>query len=471
EGDMIRETMTKKTITKKTMTRYMPSYRTSAIVFCAVIWAVMFAPAPFAIQGISGTDKVQAQEQDGKRRKPKTRRSQVLGKQAFNKITAAQEAITNDEHDKALNLLNDILRGDRYKPYEKGVAQQTIGFVWADKGDYERAGRAFERAINMGVLPEQVENDLIFNLAQIYLAEDQPKRSLAYLNRWLKKTDDPPASAYGLRAQIYLVLEDLGRAEKDIKVALKKSENPKESWYRVLLSILLQQERYKEALPILELVVDKFPGKKPFWQQLSAIYFERGMEEKGFAAQQAMHAQDMLTTSKELSRIAQLYLYYDYPYKAARILDEGLKNGDIEKTEKNWELLANSWMHAREWKRSRRPLLNAAQKSKGGKLYVQLGEAYIQDEDWSNAEKYLKRGIKKGKLEKRIGHAWLVLGITQNRLGKYEEAIKSFREAGEYDEVARDAFRWVRSLERRLARMRREREAKEREAQRQASES
>ena len=229
------------------------------------------------------------------------------------------------------------------------------------------------------------------------------------------------------------------------------AETPKESWYRILLSVYLQQERYKEALPVLEIGVNIFPGKKVFWQQLSAVYQELGMEKKAFAAQQAMHKQDMLKTSKEIVRIAQLYLYNDYPFKAARILDKGLKDGSIKKTSKNWELLATAWMNSREWKKARPPLLKAASKAKHGKLYAQLGQSYIQDEDWKNAEKYLVKAVEKGKLEKRESNTYLVLGITQARLGKFEKAIKTFRKAGDFDDTAKDAFKWIRSLERQLA--------------------
>lgn len=426
----------------------------------SIILVFSFLASPLAPEAVRLVDAAAAQEE--KKRKPKTRRSQVLGKQAFNQITAAQEELSAGNHQAAMNtLLNIINNSDRYKPYERGVAQQTYGYVWADKGDYGRALREFERALDMRVLPEQVEMDLIYNLAQLSLAEDKTRQALNYLNRWFSMTDKPSAAAYGLRAQIYLVMDNLNQAEKNVKQAINMAENPREAWYRVLLSVYLQKERYKEALPVLELVVDKFPGKKAFWQQLSAIYSELKMDDKAFAAQQAMHSQDMLKTSKELVRLAQLYLYNDYPFKAARILDKGLEDGSIEKTSKNWELLANSWMHAREWKKSRSPLLKAASKSKSGKLYAQLGQAYLQDEDWKNAEKYLMQAVDKGKLEKRESNTYLVLGITQARLGKFETAIKTFRKAGDFDDTAKDAFKWIRSLERQLAEKAREEKAKQ----------
>ena len=431
------------------------------ILFISAI-ALSFFLAP-VMTPVMPVDTVHAQEEE-KKQKPRTRRSQTLSKSGGSKIISAQEKLSEGKHEEALNILNDLIASERAKPYDKGVAQQFIGSVWADKGDYKRAAREFQRAIDMGVLPDNVVNDITFNLAQLYLAEDQTNKALKLLNKWFKTAQDPGASAYALRAQIYLIKEDLKRAEHDIDKAMSISKDPREAWYRIKLSILLQQDRYKEAEPILELVVEKFPGKKPFWQQLSAVYFELGREKKAFSARQSMHKQDMLTSSKELVNLAQLYLYNDYPYKAAKILSEGIEKGSIEKTEKNWELLANSWMHSREWKKSRGPLLNAAKKSKTGKFYIQLGQAYIQDEDWKKAEQYLIKGLEKGKLKKREADSWLILGITQTKLEKYEDAIKTFRKAGDYDEVATDAFRWIRSLERRLARIAEEKKKQENEA-------
>ena len=259
------------------------------------------------------------------------------------------------------------------------------------------------------------------------------------------------------------MLEDYRQAEVAIRKALKQSEEPKKQWVRVLLAILLQGERYKEARPVLEDAVQRWPGEKAFWQQITAVYYETDSDDLAFVAQQAMHIQGMLTTSKELSRMAQLYLYHGVPIKAATILDEGLKNGSIEKTDKNYEMLANAFMHAREWEKSISPLTIAASKSDDGKLYLQLGQSYLQDEKWKDAEDALEKAIKKGGL-KDIGQTYLLLGITRTKLEKWEPAITAFRKAGDYDAVAKDAFRWIRSIERKLAEIRSREEEKNKDS-------
>jgi tetratricopeptide (TPR) repeat protein len=430
------------------------------IVFLALVIAVFGSSLPQIVPMLDAS-AIAAE----RREKPKTRKSEVLGKAAFAKIEESQTLLSEGKHQQSLDVLQSILDSSKFKPYEKAVAIQTMGYVFADKGDYTKTIQTFERAINTGDLPPRVVSDLTYNLAQLNLAEDNPKKALQLLNRWFNEVEgEPAADAFALLAQTHLMLEDFKNAEVAIRKAIKQVEEPKKQWVRILLAILLQGERYKEARPILEDAVQRWPGEKAFWQQITAVYYETNSEDLAFVAQEAMHIQGMLTTSKELSRMAQLYLYHGVPIKAANILDKGLKDGSIEKTMKNYEMLANAFMHAREWQKSISPLTIAADKSDDGKLYLQLGQSYLQDEKWKDAESALEKAIKKGGL-KDTGQTYLLLGITRTKLEKWEPAMKSFRKAGDFDDVAKDAFRWIRSIERKLAEIRRleEAEAKNKE--------
>ena len=70
------------------------------------------------------------------------------------------------------------------------------------------------------------------------------------------------------------------------------------------------------------------------------------------------------------------------------------------------------------------------------------------------AENALVEALNKGGLDDEADN-WLLLGIARTRLEKYDAAIRAFRKAGDDDDVAKDAFRWIRSIERRLAENRR----------------
>lgn len=402
--------------------------------------------------GFGGWQQADAQEaKKEKPSKPKTRRSEVLGKAAFQLIEQAQELMAEDKNDEAFVPLQKILDGDRFKPYEKAVAMQTMGFVHAAKDDYGKTIESFQRAIATGSLPPRVVSDLTYNLAQLNLAEQRPQQAKQLLAQWFAGLDkEPGPEPYALQAQIHLLLDDLTGAEQAIRKAMQKAEAPKQNWTRILLSILLQQERYGEARPVLEDAVERWPGVKTFWQQLAAVYYETNDEKLAFVAQQAMHVQGMLTGSKELTAMAQLYLYHNVPIKAANVLQTGMADGTIEKTEKNYETLAQAYMHAREWQKAIAPLTRAAELSDKGTHYQQLAQAHVQDEQWAKAEAALVKALDKGGLDK-AADSWLLLGIARVRQDKYEPAIAAFRKAGDDDGLAADAFRWIRSIERRLA--------------------
>ena len=413
--------------------------------------AVIFQPAGQFIFVPTGMFDAQAQEIREKKEKPKGRRSQVLSKRAFAIVEDAQNRLAERDYVGALSLLQQIRDGAKFSAYEKAVALQTEGFVHADQGNYANTIQAFEKAANSGDLPPRVVSDLIYNLAQLNLAEGLSERALDYITRWFATVEgEPTADAYGLKAQIHLVMGDLAAAEQTVRKALSKVEEPRQNWTRLLLSVLLQQERYGEARPILEDAALRWPSVKAFWQQLTAVYYEVKQEELAFVTQQIMHRQNMLKTSKELSSMAQLYLYHDIPIKAARVLQNGFDDGSIEKTEKNYELLAQAYMHAREWDKAIKPLTAAAEKSDKGRFYEQLGQSYLQDEKWRDAEQAFVKALEKGGL-RDAANTWLLLGITRTRVEKWDAAIAAFRKAGDDDETAKDAFRWIRSIERQLA--------------------
>ena len=416
-----------------------------------IIFSLLLLPV-----GPLGVSYVQAQEaQKEKPKKPKTRRTQVLGKTAFRLIEKSQELLAEEKYDEAMEPLQTIMDGENFKAYEKAVAIQTSGYIYAGKEDYEATIGAFERAIATGDLPPRVVSDLTYGLAQLHLAKERPRKSLQLMEQWFAAQEkEPSGDPYALKAQIHLILDELRAAEQAIKKALSKEEEPKQQWTRILLSVLLQEERYGEARPILEDAVQIWPGVKAFWEQLTAIYYHFEEEDLAFVARRAMHVQDMLVSTKELSSMAQLYLYHDVPIKAAEILQSGMDGDRIEKTGKNYELLARAYMQAREWDKAIAPLTRAAEMSDEGKFYVQLAQSYVQNEKWGLAESALVKALNKGGLDDEAD-SWLLLGIARTRLEKYDAAIKAFRKAGDDDDVAKDAFRWIRSIERRLAENRR----------------
>ena len=163
----------------------------------------------------------------------------------------------------------------------------------------------------------------------------------------------------------------------------------------------------------------------------------------------AAYAKDLLNREGEYLALAQLLLLNKNPYWAAEVLVSGQnkivtynetvlddKTGEeikIEKTgpviknnEKNLKLLADSWRMAQEIDKAIPVLEQAAKLSKDGKAYVLLGNLYLAEDKLDKAVDSIKKGLKKGKIDK-VSQVHLTLGQAYFELQKFEEAKKEFR--------------------------------------------
>jgi tetratricopeptide (TPR) repeat protein len=242
----------------------------------------------------------------------------------------------------------------------------------------------------------------------------------------------------------YFQMQDYDKAVEKVKEAIARSTEPRESWMRMLYALYTEQEDYQKATPILEELVLRFP-KKQYWVQLSLIYGAREDYPRSLAVQQLAYDQGYLTEDKELRRFARTYLFNELPYPAAKVLEEGLESGRIEPDADAYELLANSWIAAREFDRALAPLKKAAELAEGGDLYVRLGQVHLQREQWSEAAAMLEKAIAKGDL-KRPGNVELLLGIAHYNSDHFDRAHRYFVRARKYDSVREEADRWITHL-------------------------
>jgi tetratricopeptide (TPR) repeat protein len=86
--------------------------------------------------------------------------------------------------------------------------------------------------------------------------------------------------------------------------------------------------------------------------------------------------------------------------------------------------------------------------SKDGKAYVLLGNLYLGEDRMQEAVDAIKKGLKKGKIEK-LSQVHLTLGQAYFELQKFEEAKKEFRIAARDKDkkVKTTANSWIKYTE------------------------
>ena len=337
------------------------------------------------------------------------------------------------------------VRPKRLNPYQRAMVYRMIAYVAYGAGDVEEAITYFQKVLDEKVLSLRDDNRIRFNIAQLYAGQQDWNQVNAWLGEWLRYTDDPAPLGFYLMAIASYQLGDFDLAIERVQTALDTAPQPNESWMRLLSALYAQKEDYTSATPVLEELLMRWP-KKVYWVQLSLIYGARADYKRALAVQQVAYAQGFLTEEAELMRLARSLLYNNVPYRAALVLETALEEGKIKKSSDVYELLANSWIAAREYEKSLPPLRTAAKLSDDGNLYVRLGQVHMQREQWDEAAGYLGQAIAKGGL-KSSGNAELLLGISHYNNNNVGRARSHFTRARNYDATRTEAERWITHLE------------------------
>jgi tetratricopeptide (TPR) repeat protein len=359
-------------------------------------------------------------------------------------LSAAAEAADEGSAKDGLALL-DRLTLPRLNPYERALVYRLKAYVAYGASDYELAIESFEKVLAEEVMSLDADNRIRFNIAQLYASLQQWHEVITAFERWFRYVEEPNPLAYYLLGISYFQLEEIDLAITHTAKAVDLSEEPAEGWIQLLAALYIQQEDYASATPTLEELVMRFP-KKQYWVQLSLIYGARDDYRHSLAVQQVAYLQGLLTEDKELRRLARSYLYHDLPYPAAKVLEKGLDEGRIEVNASAFELLANSWIAAREYNRSLGPLRRAAKLSEDGKLSVRLGQVHLQREEWDQAAERLREALDKGGLDKP-GTAQLLLGIAYYNGQRVGPARSAFVRARRHDAARAEAERWITHIE------------------------
>ncbi len=408
--------------------------------------------AIFAIGLLVNPSVAGARDKQSRREKPKpqTRRIESTGKYAFKRLERAQKALSDGKPGEALTALNELkARLEKLSEHEKAMMWQTFGYAYSSQERYPQAIDSFEKCLELDGLPPQSVTNLRYNLAQLYLVEENFPKAIEHFEVWFEAAENPTADAHYMMAAAYTQAERPRDALPYAKKAVAKAPSPKETWLQLLLSLHFRFEQYGDATGVLQKLIARFP-KKQYWIQLAAAYTELGNKKKALATMELAEAQGFLSSRNEVRNLVQLYLYNDIPYRAALLMEKAIGDGRLPDDAKTQELLANIWLHARERERATGPLERAAEMSDNGNLYVRLGQVHVSEERWVAARSALSKALSKGGL-RDAGNVYLMLGIANASESRWDQARKAFTAARKYEKSAQSASQWLAHIDEELA--------------------
>ena len=153
--------------------------------------------------------------------------------------------------------------------------------------------------------------------------------------------------------------------------------------------------------------------------------------------------------SDDIIQLAQTYLYLEMPLKAATILDTELKNGEIESSKFNIELLSNSWLLAQEIEQAALVLERFTPIFNDVSLYYKLGHIYVELEKWGKAKNALESVVSNNELQNQDGiqaTAWLLLGISSYHQMDTLRSTQALNKALTFEETKDQATWWLQQI-------------------------
>src|SRR5210317_123935 len=433
------------------------SWSRASLLAIPVLAAQIAVPQLQGELGIKPLSAAFAQDDKAKKPQRETRRTPALRNKVYEKLAEAQAAAEAKDFNTAAKILDGMIASGGKKAlnsYELANVYNLYAFIYYSREDYAKALQAYENVVKQPDIPIAMEVNTKFTIAQLYFVQEQWQKGINALLEWFKVTDSPNANAYVLLAQGYYQIKDYDKAllnvEKAISMYEEKDKIPKEQWYNLARFLYFEKNNTNKTVEVLEELLTYYP-KKQYWVQLSHMYGEQKKESEQLSAMDTAYVQGMLDRGTEQVTMAYLYLNTDLPYKAAKVMDKGLKDKSIDGKSKNWEIAGSAWRQAQEVEKSIPAMETAASKSDSGELYARLGNVYLDGDQYKKAITAINKGLARGGV-KRPDNARLILGMAYFNTKQYDKAREAFQAAGRDERSAKYASQWIQYMDSELER-------------------
>lgn len=409
-----------------------------ASAFAAVVIFVLSAPI----------NTVEAQQAASEK---KTRKTPALRSRVYDQLARAQSIADEGNDAGAIEILNEVeSKASSMNSYELAMLYNFYGFIYYNAEDFDNAIASFEKVVAQQPIPETFEQTTLFSLAQLQLMRGNYAKSIEALERWesLNKGPVPPKNLV-IKAQAYYQNKQYVEAEQYITQAVENHEAegmiPDEGWLILQRAVFYELKQPEKVKDVLIKMVKLFNEPK-YWVQLAGMYGELEREEEQYAIMEAAYQQGYVTSASDTFNLAQLYYFHQAPYKCARLMEQSLESGLLERNLRNLKFLSQCWQQAKENEKAVPVMQAAADLSENGDLDAQLGQIYLNLELWDAAIASTSKALEKGELSNQ-GTAHLVLGMAYYNKRQFVDALNQLAEAEKHSGSRGMAKQWRRYVE------------------------
>jgi tetratricopeptide (TPR) repeat protein len=364
----------------------------------------------------------------------------------YKKLTEAQELFGESRLDDAIVTLSELLLEVEKDSLDEALTLQMLGYAEMGSENFDKAITYLRKSLATEKLPENVKYNVGYMVAQLHAARGEFDEALAFAAEWFVTIEDPSAAQHMFMANIYAQLKKYQESIPFAEKAISISDKPRESWYQLLTAAYFELEDYDGAVRVLMSMVELWPDKSMYWEQLASVFVVLEDEGQALATLKLAWATGVLTKETSIKSMVQLSVTRGIPEHAARILVRAIEQELVPEEEVFVELLANAWVSAREDEKAIGVFNQLATLTETGEPFIRVANIHVKNGEWGPAETALKKALDLGELD-NAGKAWLMLGITLAEQQKFEEGFSALRKARAFDDSRKQAAKWLRYAE------------------------
>ncbi len=407
--------------------------------------AFAFAAAPTTQAADRHADKKEVLYPNATRQEPKLDLTSAKDQKALNE---ALDAVNEGDKAKAVPLLQDIIEHSKSK-YAQALALQGLANLKYNDGDVKGAIESLKQALDNGVLPNDTYFQLLYELAQFYVADEQYQQALDTLTKWRSEGRKETAESYALEGNIDYRLGKYQEAIAAIKKAQSLTDKPQDSWNQILMASYAETGQTDQAAQLAQQQLADNPNDPAALNNAVAVLMQAQKYPQAIELLEKARAAGAFKDEKQYVNLAKLYLVsgQDSPdpkpnaAKAVAVLEEGLSKGIIAANADNEKLLGDAAYIAEQPAKAIEAYKKAIPQAKDGEPALRAGQLLLTEGKYAEAKTMIQQAIAKGVEHK--GRAYLLLAEAERNLKDKAGAIAAMKQAAQDPETAAKANAWL----------------------------
>ncbi|HJW05796.1 MAG TPA: tetratricopeptide repeat protein [Rhodanobacter sp.] len=358
------------------------------------------------------------------------------------------DAVSEGDKAKAEQLLQPIIDSSKSK-YAQALALQGMASLHYNDGDIKGAISTLQRALALGVMPNDTYFQLLYMLAQFQLADEQYQPALDTVAKWRAEGRKETADSYALEGNAYYRLNKYPEAIAAITKAKSLTDKPQPTWDQILMASYAESGQDDKAAQLATSQLNSNPGDPNALNNAVAVLMQAHKYPEAIQLLEKARAAGTLNKDTQYVNLAKLYLITGQEssdptpnaLKAQQVLEDGIGKGMIKPDAETYVLLGQAAEIGNNVDKAIGYYNKAIPLASDGEAALRAGRLLLSENKYSQAKSLVQQAIDKGVQHK--GTAYMLLAESERGLKNKPAAIAAMKNAAKDPETAAKARDWL----------------------------